>query len=152
MKAFKTILLGLTASGFLLTGCLGGTEDDIVGTWRLVPVDQTVVPFELTFGEDKTVIFKDLQHGISDTGTYHLAADFDHRYVDIKGLGDAWKWYKSNIPSLPGKPHPLSKTMYIQSKHVITKLNATALILTTNMKSPDSDRAIDQYDFVRVTP
>lgn len=152
MKQFKTLLLGALAAGVMFTGCLGSTEDDIIGTWRLVPVDPTVVPFELTFREDFTLGFRDLQHGAVAEGTFKLAADFDHRYVDILGLNEAWAWYDSIIPPMPGQPHPLIKTKFIQSKHVITKLNATTLILTTNMKSPDSDRAIDQYDLMRVNP
>lgn len=79
------------------SGCLGNTEDVLqTGTWRLVQLDPSVNVVEFNFNANGTVIFKDLNAAIIDTGTYTAIAEIDHRYLDIKGLPDVQGQYPLN--------------------------------------------------------
>ncbi|MCX7743271.1 MAG: hypothetical protein N2167_01765 [Flavobacteriales bacterium] len=81
----------------LSSGCLGNTEDVLqTGTWRLVQLDPSVNVVEFNFNSNGTVIFKDLNAAIIDTGTYTATAEIDHRYLDIKGLQDVPGQYPLN--------------------------------------------------------
>lgn len=96
MKKFFAISAVLTVTLFS-SGCLGDTEDVLqTGTWRLVQLDPTVHLVEFNFNSNGTVIFKDLNAAIIDTGTYTATAEIGHRYLDIKGLPDVQGQYPLN--------------------------------------------------------
>jgi len=96
MKKFFAISAILSVI-LLSSGCLGDTEEVLQsGTWRLVQLDPSVNIVEFNFNSNGTVIFKDLNAAIIDTGTYTATAEIDHRYLEIKGLTDVQGQYPLN--------------------------------------------------------
>lgn len=96
MKNILSISVAIIILLFI-SGCLGNTEDVLqTGTWRLVQLDPSVNIVEFNFNPNGTVIFKDLNASIIDTGTYTATAGIDHRYLDIKGLPDVQAQFPLN--------------------------------------------------------
>jgi hypothetical protein len=147
MKNFSRLLVVGFFSLLALTSCLGDTEDIILGKWQYVEVHpKSTPPITLEFKENNRLEVIDILTGDTFQGRYRLTPDLDHRYVEIFNLDDLYAHYDSLFIDY-GKNE--GGTRDLRAIHVITRLTADVLILTNNRFSPNSDRAIQQWDFVR---
>lgn len=88
----KKVLLGLfiIVAG-LSTGCLGGTQDQIIGAWTYYPVNPNtavVHPMQWQFVDNGTFYLTDLTSPLTmrDTGSYELFMDGTHRKIKFKNI------------------------------------------------------------------
>jgi hypothetical protein len=129
----------------LLSGCIGDTEERILGRWELIensavgsPAD---TPMQIEFFENNTFRIYHTLSGASFPGKYELSADLSHRRLRIYDIDNLYKYYKEKQVW----------TRDFRAEHVVTKLTSNVLILTTNRFSPNSRRHIDQFDFIKVS-
>jgi len=67
-------------------GCLGSTGEDIIGTWKLAPVNPMANPVEMTIQNGGTVIFTDPITLMTDTGEWELSPNIENNRLTISGV------------------------------------------------------------------
>lgn len=88
MKKIYLYILGFV---FVLlgSGCLGSTEEDIIGTYRLAPGTQTfswIHDVEMTINADGTITFTDLTTLYTDDGTWELTPSLANHRFTVSGV------------------------------------------------------------------
>lgn len=92
----KKVFLGLfiIVAG-LSTGCLGGTQDQIIGVWTYYPVNPNLAvvhPMSWQFVDNGMFILTDNATSQKDTGAYELFMNGTHRMIKFKdiAMGDPY--------------------------------------------------------------
>jgi hypothetical protein len=107
----KRLLGGLLITAAILTtGCLGNTEEEILGAWKY---DNQGNPaqhnMQWTFDEGGNVFMTNFSTGAQDTGKYELYMDGTHKVVKIKntditdatmGMNGEWHIVRSDFSIL----------------------------------------------------
>jgi hypothetical protein len=96
----KKVFLGLfLTSALLTTGCLGNSEEQILGTWRYVhEINPSQHDMYWAFQDGGTVTFYNATTSQADTGKYEMFMEGTHRIVKIKGTT-----IKDNVLSMNGE-------------------------------------------------
>jgi hypothetical protein len=132
-NSFFTLALGFLAITF--SSCLGDTEEQLLGRWRLWEVHPSYPPFELRFYPNGGVEYYNPYTNVSDSGSYTLRAEVSHRVLTINYLTETIAGAGS------GK---------IAAEYVIHRCDENVLVISTNEYSGgSSDRSVTQLDFVR---
>jgi|LauGreDrversion4_2_1035121.scaffolds.fasta_scaffold444749_2 hypothetical protein len=101
----KKVLIGLfLIISVVATGCLGSAPEQILGTWRYVPVNPVGHDMAWTFQDNGQCYFYNNTTATADTGAYEMYASGTHRIVKIKnttitdnGLKMNGEWYIVSI-------------------------------------------------------
>jgi hypothetical protein len=85
----KIYILPLVLGVALFSGCLGSTGDDIIGTWRLAPVDPAQNTVEMSIEQGGTLYLTDLVTLQSDTGHWELTPNIANHRLTISDIDPA---------------------------------------------------------------
>ena len=130
----SAILLGLISVS--LSSCLGDTEEQLLGRWRLWEVHPSYPPFELRFYPNGGVEYYNPYTNVSDTGSYTLRAEVSHRVLTINYLTQTIAGAGSGM---------------IAAEYVVHRCDDDVLVISTNeYAGGSSDRSVTQLDFVRI--
>lgn len=133
-NSLLTLLFGVIAISF--TSCLGDTEEQLLGRWRLWEVHPSYPPFELRFYPNGGVEYYNPYTNVSDTGSYTLRAEVSHRVLTLNYLTQTIAGAGSGM---------------IAAEYVIHRCDENVLVISTNeYAGGSSDRSVTQLDFVRI--
>lgn len=133
-NSLLTLLFGVIAISF--TSCLGDTEEQLIGRWRLWEVHPSYPPFELRFYPNGGVEYYNPYTNVSDTGSYTLRAEVSHRVLTLNYLTQTIAGAGSGM---------------IAAEYVIHRCDENVLVISTNeYAGGSSDRSVTQLDFVRI--